>query len=56
MTEPDDDAIYYGGAQPGDVHLAAIVHCVDGEIVAWLKGRERRFKTKKADADAARAD
>jgi hypothetical protein len=27
-------------AKPTDTHLASIVHCVDGEIVAWLERRE----------------
>jgi hypothetical protein len=36
--------ILYGNAGPDDDHLAATVHCVDGEIVAWLEQRERRRK------------
>jgi hypothetical protein len=26
------------------MHLASIVHCVDDEIVEWLKRRERRIR------------
>ena len=44
MTGPDDGecVLCGGGARPTDTHLASIVHCVDDEIIAWLRQRERR--------------
>jgi len=33
-----------GGAKPTDLHLASIVHCIDDEIIGWLKRRERRVE------------
>jgi hypothetical protein len=36
-----------GNAGPDDVHLAATIHCMDGEIVAWLEQRERRKRRRK---------
>jgi hypothetical protein len=39
----DCDIIMCGGnAKPEDKHLAWTVHCVDEEIVGWLKRREQR--------------
>jgi hypothetical protein len=32
----------YGGAKLVDKHLAAIVHCVDDEVIGWLKRRETK--------------
>jgi hypothetical protein len=32
----------YGGAKPDDVHLASTIHCVDEEIIARLRRRDRR--------------
>jgi hypothetical protein len=32
-----------GNAGPDDVHLASVIHCIDDEIVEWLKLRERRL-------------
>ncbi len=37
-----DVIICYGNAKPTDVHLASTVHCVDDEIIKWLKRREQR--------------
>jgi hypothetical protein len=31
----------YGGAKPTDTHLASKIHCVDDEIIGWLKRREQ---------------
>jgi hypothetical protein len=31
-----------GGAKPTDEHLLSIVHCVDEEIIDFLKRREKR--------------
>jgi hypothetical protein len=41
MTDRDDDdfVLCGGGARPTDVHLASVVHCVNEEIVEWLKRR-----------------
>jgi fructose-1,6-bisphosphatase/sedoheptulose 1,7-bisphosphatase-like protein len=36
-----------GNAGPDDVHLAATVRCMDGEIAAWLEQRERRKRRRK---------
>jgi hypothetical protein len=55
MTGDDDIIVAHGGAEPGDLHLLATVHCVDAEIVEWLKRRDRR-ETKKAGPDAPRVD
>jgi hypothetical protein len=46
IDDEDYLVIAYGGAQPDDIHLAANVHCIDGEIVEWLKRRERRRRDK----------
>jgi hypothetical protein len=58
MRDDDDAFVCYGGAEPGDTHLIATVHCVDDEIIDWLAQRERSRarKTKKVDPDATRAD
>jgi hypothetical protein len=32
----------YGGAKLTDKHLASTVHCIDDEIIGWLKRREQR--------------
>jgi hypothetical protein len=37
-----DVIICYGAATVYDKHLASKVHCVDGEIIEWLKRREQR--------------
>ena len=38
----DCDVIqYYGAATVYDKHLAATMHCVDDEIIGWLKRRHR---------------
>ena len=37
-----DVIVCYGGAKPTDSHLASTVHCVDDEIIEWLRRRERR--------------
>jgi hypothetical protein len=37
-----DLIVCYGGAKPTDKHLASKIHCVDDEIIGWLKRRERR--------------
>jgi hypothetical protein len=36
----------YGNAKPTDTQLASTIHCVDDEIIGWLKRRERRSKNK----------
>jgi hypothetical protein len=33
--------VCYGAAKLADKHLASKVHCVDDEIVGWLKRREQ---------------
>ena len=38
--------VCFGNATPEDTHLAATVHCMDDEIVAWLERRERRRRKK----------
>jgi hypothetical protein len=56
MTDPDPNPLFAdgctmicgGGAKPEDVHLASTIHCVDQEIIEWLKHRERRSKAKAA--------
>jgi hypothetical protein len=50
MTDPDPSPLFAdgcsvicgGGAKPTDEHLASIIHCVDEEIIEFLKRRERR--------------
>ena len=42
MDEDKDNFICYGGAKPGDLHLLAVVHCEDEEIIPWLERREKR--------------
>ena len=49
MTDPNpnpfadcDVIVCYGGAKLTDEHLASTVHCVDDEIIEWLKRREQR--------------
>src|SRR5258706_14736528 len=37
-----DVVVCYDGAKLTDKHLAARVHCVDEEIIGWLKRREQR--------------
>jgi hypothetical protein len=34
------------GAKPTNTHLASTVHCVDDEIIEWLKLRERRKRAR----------
>ena len=48
MPDPDpnpfegcDLIVCYGGAKLTDKHLASTVHCVDDEIIEWLKRREQ---------------
>jgi hypothetical protein len=36
-----DVVVCYGGAKLTDKHLASTVHCVDDEIIGWLKRREQ---------------
>jgi hypothetical protein len=38
-----DVIVYYGAATIHDRHTAATVHCVDDEIIGWLKRRERFY-------------
>jgi len=41
-------------AKLADKHLAATVHCVDDEIIGWLKLREQhRRKTKPRESDSS---
>ena len=45
MTQNDPDSIIIiacGGARPQDTHLASRIVAVDGEIIEWLRRRERR--------------
>jgi hypothetical protein len=45
MTDPDPNNLFegcdvivcYGGAKLTDKHLASIIHCIDDEIIGWLK-------------------
>jgi hypothetical protein len=37
-----DVIVCHGGAKLTDKHLASIVHCIDGEIIEWLKRRRER--------------
>jgi hypothetical protein len=39
-----------GGAKPTDTRLDSIVHCVNGEIVAWLEQREQHRDEDNGDA------
>jgi hypothetical protein len=32
-----DVIVCYGGAKPADKHLVSKIHCVDDEIIEWLK-------------------
>ena len=34
--------VCYGGAKPGDTHLASRIVAIDGEIIDWLARREQR--------------
>jgi hypothetical protein len=45
-----DIIICGGGAKPTGNHLASTVHCVDEEIIGWLRRRERRRRDKTASA------
>jgi hypothetical protein len=36
-----DVIVCYGAAKLVDKHLAATMHCVDDEIIGWLKRRHR---------------
>jgi hypothetical protein len=36
-----DVIVCYGGAKPTDKQLASAIHCVDDEIIGWLKRRHR---------------
>jgi hypothetical protein len=49
MTDRDDDdfVLCGGGARPSDTHLWSVVHCIDGEVVAWLEKREQRRERKR---------
>jgi hypothetical protein len=38
-----DFIVCYGGAKLDDKHLASTIHCIDGEVIEWLKRRERRI-------------
>jgi hypothetical protein len=38
-----DVIVCYGATKLTDKHLAATVHCVDDEIIAWLKDHDRDF-------------
>ncbi len=42
--------VCYDAAKRTDKHLAATVHCVDDEIIEWLKRREQRGRGKTASA------
>jgi len=49
MTDPDpnpfadcDVIVCYGGAKLADKHLPSTIHCVNEEIIRWLKRREQR--------------
>jgi hypothetical protein len=47
LKHSDDEIVICGGnAKPEDMHLASIVHCVDDEIIEWLKRRERQNERK----------
>ena len=55
MTTPDpnpfadcDVIVCYGNAKLTDKHLASTVHCVDDEIIGWLKRREQRRRDRLA--------
>jgi hypothetical protein len=46
MSDPDPDPfaecdciVCYGNAKLADTHLASTIHCVDDEIIPWLKHR-----------------
>jgi len=60
MTDPDpnpfadcDVIVCYGGAKPTDQQLASTIHCIDDEIIEWLKRREER---RQRDAEPAITD
>jgi hypothetical protein len=40
----DPDVVCGGGAKPGDTHLLSTVHCIDDEVIEWLKRREERTR------------
>jgi hypothetical protein len=48
-TAPDgDDIIVCGGsAKPEDVHLASTIHCIDDEIISFLRRREKQRRKMK---------
>jgi hypothetical protein len=46
-TADCDVIVCYGGAKPTDNRLASKIHCVDDEIIEWLKRREQRGATAK---------
>jgi hypothetical protein len=39
----------YGNAKPSDLHLAADIVAVDGEVVAWLSRQRREQPQKHSD-------
>ncbi len=41
-----DFIVCYGRAKLTDKHLASKIHCVDDEIIGWLKRREQRRRGK----------
>jgi hypothetical protein len=60
MTDPDPKPfadchviVCYGRAKLVDKHLAATVHCVDDEIIGWLKRREQRRESPRVVARVA---
>ena len=48
MNGDDTVIVACGGAEIGDMHLLATVHCVDDGISAWLARRERRRRVDNA--------
>ena len=43
---PTSFAICGGNAKPTDLHLLSTVHCVDEEIIDFLKRREHKMNLK----------
>jgi hypothetical protein len=49
-----DVIVCYDGAKVADKHLASTVHCVDDEIIGWLKRREQRRRDRPCPASFPR--
>jgi hypothetical protein len=51
-----DVIVCYGGAKPTDTHLASVIHCIDDEIIGWLRRREQRRRRKQSPSHCSAID